>query len=115
MMMNELFALTDYAECCKDDKLSTAWMNIIMMQEGSYMDILSRLAPKQKMLLQAIAKEGKVRGITSADFVKKYSLPSASSVQSALKALVGNDIITQEEESYRIYDYFFAEWLRRKY
>ena len=115
MMMNELFALTDYAECCKDDKLSTAWMNIIMMQSGSYMDILSRLAPKQKMLLQAIAKEGRVKGITSADFVKRYSLPSASSVQSALKALVGNDIVTQEEDSYRIYDYFFAEWLRRKY
>ena len=115
MMMNELFALTDYAECCVADKLGAAWTNIVMMQSGSYMDILSRLAPKQKMLLQAIAKEGRVTGITSADFVKKYSLPSASSVQSALKALVGNDIVTLEEDSYRIYDYFFAEWLRRKF
>ena len=115
MMMNELFALTDYAECCNTDKLGTAWTNVIQMQEGSYLDILSRLAPKQKMLLQAVAKEGRVTGITSADFVKKYSLPSASSVQSALKALVGNDIVTQETGAYRIYDYFFAEWLRRKF
>lgn len=115
MIMNELFALTDYAECCKADKLSTAWTNVIMMQSGSYMDILSKLAPKQKMLLQAIAKAGRVTGITSADFVKKYSLPSASSVQAALKALVNNDIVTQEDDTYRIYDYFFAEWTRRMF
>lgn len=115
MMMNELFALTDYADCCTTDKLSVAWSNIVMMQSGGYMDILSRLAPKQKMLLQAIAKEGRVTGITSSDFVNKYRLPSASSVQSALKALVSNDIVTQEDDTYRIYDYFFAEWLRREF
>ena len=41
-------------------------------------------------------------------FVKK----SASSVQSALKGLMKKDLITRTEKGYRVYDFFFAEWLR---
>lgn len=115
MMMNELFALTDHDELCGMDKLDTAWKNVIQMQEGSYKDQLSRLAPKQKLVLQAIAKEGVASSITSSAFIKKYSLPSASSVQSAIKPLLKYDLVTQEEGKYRVYDYFFAEWLRKEY
>ena len=85
------------------------------MQEGSYKDLLSRLAPKQKIVLQAIAREGEAKGITSSAFMKKYNLPSASSVQAALKPLLKSDLVTQEEDIYRVYDYFFAEWLKRMY
>lgn len=115
MMMNELFALTGHDELCGMDKLDTAWKNVIQMQEGSYKDQLSRLAPKQKLVLQAIAKEGVASSITSSAFIKKYSLPSASSVQSAIKPLLKYDLVTQEEGKYRVYDYFFAEWLRKEY
>lgn len=115
MMMNELFALTGHNELCGMDKLDTAWKNVIQMQEGSYKDQLSRLAPKQKLVLQAIAKEGVASSITSSAFIKKYSLPSASSVQSAIKPLLKYDLVTQEEGKYRVYDYFFAEWLRKEY
>ena len=48
-------------------------------------------------------------------FIRKYSLTSASSVQSALKSLLKNDWVTQEGDAYRVYDYFFAEWLREEY
>ena len=115
MMMNELFALTGHDELCGMDKLETAWKNVIQMQEGSYKDQLSRLAPKQKLVLQAIAKEGVASSITSSAFIKKYNLPSASSVQSAIKPLLKYDLVTQEEGKYRVYDYFFAEWLRKEY
>lgn len=115
MMMNELFALTAPGECCGMDKLDIAWRNVILMQEGSYKDLLSRLAPKQKMVLQAIAKEGEANGVTSSSFMRKYNLPSASSVQSAMKPLLKNDLVTQEGDVYRVYDYFFAEWLRNVY
>ena len=40
-------------------------------------------------------------------------LPSASSVQSAVKPLLKNDLITQEDGFYRVYDYFFADWMAR--
>ena len=89
--------------------------NVIRSQEGSYKELLSHLAPKQKAVLQAIAKEGRASGVTSAAFIRKYSLTSASSVQSALKSLLKNDWVTQEGDAYRVYDYFFAEWLREEY
>lgn len=115
MMMNELFALTATGECCGTDKILVAWHNVIQSQESSYKDLLSRLAPKQKMVLQAIAKEGQASGITSSAFIRKYNLISASSVQSAVKPLLKADLVTQEGDIYRVYDYFFAEWLKKVY
>ena len=115
MMMNELFALTGHDELCDVEKLEEARFNVIQLQEASYKDLLSRLAPKQKLLLQAIAKERLVKGITSSAFIKKYNLSSASSVQAALKPLLKNDIVTQNEDAYRVYDYFFSEWLASSY
>ena len=112
MMMNELFALTPHHGFCGREKWETALDNVIQTQEGSYLELLSRLAPKQKMLLQAIAKEGEVQGITSSAFIRKYNLPSASSVQSALRPLLRNGWVSQSGDTYRVYDYFFALWLR---
>ena len=87
-----------------------------MSQESSFKDLLANIPPKQKMVLQAIAKEGIANGITSSKFVKKYNLNSASSVQAAVKQLLNNGILTQNEDAtYRVYDYFFSEWLATKY
>ena len=115
MVMNELFALTAPSECCPADRLETALTNVIQTQESSYKDLLSNLAPRQKMVLQAIAKEGKANNITSSSFIKKYNLPSASSVQAAIKPLLKNDWVTQDNGYYQVYDYFCAEWLRKEY
>ena len=115
MMMNELFALTGHDETCGVDKLDEARKNVIQAQEVSYKELLARLAPKQKLILQAIAKERLVKGITSSAFIKKYNLPSASSVQAALKPLLKNDLVTQDGDAYRVYDYFFSEWLANSY
>ena len=115
MMMNELFALTNEGETCHADMISEAQRNVVMSQESSYKDILSSIPPKQKIVLQAIAKEGTANSITSTKFIKKYNLNSASAVQAAVKLLLQNDIITKDENSYRVYDYFFAEWLAKVY
>ena len=115
MMMNELFALTKEDMTCSPEYIDFAWENIIMAQEDRYQAILYGLAPKQKQLLYAIAKDKTVEGITSSEFVKSHRLVSASSVQAALKPLLKNDIVTCEEGKYRIYDYFFADYLARKY
>lgn len=115
MMMNELFALTGHDEICGMEKLDEAYRNVIQLQEPIYKDMLSNLPPKQKLLLQAIAKEKAVKGITSAAFIKKYNQVSASSVQSALKPLLKNDVVTMDDGVYRIYDYFFSEWLANTY
>lgn len=115
MMMNELFALTEDGAICHVDMIPEAQRNVVMSQESGYKDILSNIPPKQKIVLQAIAKEGVAKSITSAKFIKKYNLNSASAVQAAIKLLLQNDIITKNENSYRVYDYFFAEWLAKVY
>lgn len=115
MLMNELFSLTANDELCDTDKLEIAMQNVILIQESSYQDLMSRLPPKQKLILQAIAREDVAKSVTSSAFIKKYHLPSASSVQSAIKGLLKNDIITQEDDAYRVYDYFFATWLAKDY
>ncbi len=115
MMMNEMFALTKEGMICTTEYIDFAWDNIIMAQEDRYQAILYGLAPKQKQLLQAIARDRTVEGITSSDFIKRHRLVSASSVQAALKPLLKNDIVTCEDGIYRIYDYFFADYLAKKY
>lgn len=115
MLMNELFALTPEGSTCTKDMIEEASRNVLMSQESSYKDMLSNLAPRQKMVLQAIAKEGVAQNVTSANFIKKYSLNSASSVQSAVKMLLKNDLLTHTEQGYRLYDYFLSEWIAKVY
>ena len=67
----------------------------------------------EKELLIAICKEGKATALTSGKFIHKYSLPSSSSVQSALKGLLEKDFVTKEGAFYMVYDRFFSLWLRR--
>lgn len=112
MLMNELFAMTAVGGTCLFSMISEAEHNVIQTQSESYRDLMAQLPPKQKMVLQAIAREVSAQNITSSKFVKKYSLNSASSVQAAVKLLLKNDIITQADGIYRVYDRFFAHWLR---
>lgn len=115
MMMNELFALTDKGMICTPEYIDIAWDNIILAQEDRFQGILHNLAPKQKHVLTAIAKDRNAVGITSSDFIRRHNLVSASSVQAAMKPLLKNEIVINEDGKYRIYDYFFADYLARMY
>lgn len=113
MLMNELFALTMPGEACGEDRIPEAMYNVVMTQEVQYKELLSLIPPKQKLVLQAIACEGRASGVTSAQFIRKYHLPSASSIQSAIKGLVEKDILTAEDGTYRVYDYFLRYWVAK--
>lgn len=113
-VLNELFYLTDKGSPCEADMIPVAMENILSGQQDNYSQLMTLISTKQKMLLQAIAREGTARQITSAAFLRKHNLPSASSIQSALKGLMEKDIIVrQDDNSYRIYDYFFSKWLAK--
>ncbi len=115
MIMNELYSLTPEGGVCTPDFIDAAKRNVIQVQGYSYREILSNLSLKQRQVLQALAKEGVVRGITSSEFVTKHRLGSSSSVQSAVAPLVEKDIVTKRESGYRIYDYFLAEWIQMNF
>lgn len=115
MLMNELFSLTPMGTQCTNALLEEAMQNVVMSQEVQYKELLSLVPPKQKQVLQAIAREGRATGITSAQFIRKYQLPSASSIQSAVKGLIEKEILTFDDGCYRIYDYFLSYWIARVY
>ena len=115
MLLNELFAITEKNHNCRMEQYPTALKNVIQTQETSYKDTLSNISAKQKPVLFAIAKESEATNMTSVKFLKENNLSSSSSVQAALKGLLEKDIITRTEKGYKVYDYFFAEWLRQNY
>lgn len=114
-LLNTLFSLTPEHESCDENLLPEAIEQIINSYRYTYKELLFRLPEKQKEVLIAINKEGKARSVTSGDFIHKYSLSSASSVQSAIKALLDKDFITLEQGEYQIYDRFLGIWLIDNY
>jgi len=114
-MLNVLYDLTPKGEVCDSSFIPYALGEIINSFQYAYSEILFRLPEKQKELLVAIAKEGKVKGLTSGNFVKKHNLLSTSSVQAALKVLLDKDFITKEMDVFRVYDKFFGIWLTINY
>lgn len=112
MVLNELFSLTPAGGNCEREMIGEAERNVIDIQHGSYETLLAQLSSRQKAIVQAIAKDWKVTGITSAKFISRHHLGSASSVQAAVKPLLASDVVYRDAETYRIYDYFFAQWMR---
>ena len=114
-VFNEAFAITGKGETCKLDTIFEAIDRILSDKETTYMEILSALSEKQKPLLYAIAAEGMASRVTSMAFAKKHNLESASAIQSAIKQLLNQNLITEIHKEYSVTDKFFALWMNRIY
>ncbi len=112
---NEAFANTPEGEECTLGTIRAAIDNMVASNDTIFREILSNIPEKQKELLYAIAKEGEAERITSAAFIKRHSLTSASSVQSAMKKLLEKDIITEINKVFSVTDKLFAMWINRLY
>ena len=97
---NEAFADTLVGGECTIEVIRTAIEGMIAANDTIFREILSNIPEKQKELLYAIAKVGEAENVTSAKFIKRYSLTSASSVQSATKKLLEKYIITEINKVY---------------
>lgn len=114
-MLNMLFSMTPLHETCTKEMITEALKAVITSYRYTFEETLFRLPERQKELLIAITKEGEAKSVTSGQFISKYSLASASSVQAALKGLLEKDFITHEQGIYRTYDRFFCIWLTERY
>lgn len=112
---NEIYSHTPEGGYAEKKLLENAIDEILFSYDTLFRERLSRLTPRQKELLFAIAKEKKVELITSMEFVTKNALSSVSSVQSALKSLMNFNIIGKEKGAYLVEDRFFSQWLRKNY
>ena len=112
VLLNEMYELTAESETCVASCLEIALQNVVRVQEPFYREMLTMLSPKQRSTLFAIVKEGDAKNITSMPFVNKYALGSAGSVQSAMKGLMERDFVVKNENIYRVYDVFFAQFIK---
>lgn len=112
---NESFADTPEGGSCTMEIVRTAITALIDSYDTIFREILSNIPEKQKELLYAIALDGEASAITSAAFVRKHSLSSASSVQSAVKKLLEKDLITENGKIYAVSDKFFGIWISTQF
>jgi hypothetical protein len=54
---------------------------------------------------------GPVKEPYTSEFAKSVGLATATSLRRALEALVGEELVTQRQGLYRVFDPFFAAWL----
>lgn len=112
---NEAFADTPEGGECGIDTIRRTIDEMIASNDTIFREILSNIPEKQKALLYAIARDGEAVRITSADFIKRHSLASASSVQSAAKKLLEKDYITEINKVFSVNDKLFAMWINKTY
>lgn len=112
---NEAFADTSQGEACTIEMLKQTIDNLIESNATIFREILSNVPEKQKELLYAIARDGEATQITSAQFIKRHSLASSSSVQSAIKKLLEKDMVTEINKTYSVTDKLFAMWMNCTY
>lgn len=114
-LFNTLYAHTSVGDECKVADVEEALDYVIKTQVYSFEETMFRLPEKQKMVLIALAKNGPSKAITSSAFLQKYRLPSASTVQSAVRGLLEKDFVTYERGVYTVYDLFLGYWIQREF
>ncbi len=112
---NEVFALMNDGEVCSRECIIQAINNVIDSKEPLFQELLSNIPERQKPLLYAIAADGEVEKITSAAFIKKHKLLSASANQYAAKQLMASGVITKLHGKYSLSEQFFDIWINKLY
>lgn len=86
---------------------------LLNQQHTVFEESWQRLTLAQRAVLRAIVLESG-RELLSADVRSRHRLPGASSVQSALAALVRQDIVMKEQGRYLVNDSLYREWMARR-
>lgn len=113
LSMNEAFALTASGEAIDVDNFNTIIRHMIDIKRFTFEDRYQNLTEKQKAVLKALAEEfPNTPAPTSREFIEKYHLKTASSVQTAIKSLVEKKIMREYHGERQISDLLFVLWLK---
>ena len=114
-LLNELYSWTQPGDAATEDFVLPVLDHILKLGARAFREQLSTMAESQKQLLIAVAREGKVQGVTSYAFCRKHALKSPSTAQSALRALYDKEIVTREGMEYSVTNRLFGLWLQNEY
>ena len=110
-VLNRLYE--NYRNVGNMEQLRSTILSVVESKTPQYESLTQFMTDNQFSLLKAIAKEGIVKEPTGKDFLKKYRLPSASSVKTALDTLADKELLYRQADGYIVYDRFLGLWLRR--
>ena len=116
-LCNEIFA----AEPQKVDiaAVNSACLEILERETTNFLQYREMLTQQQWRILIAVAKEDEVEKITSAEFLMKYKIGSATNSRRAIESLMNKELILEntglEKTSYQVYNVFFSRWLAKQY
>lgn len=96
-----------------DETVAEVQNEIIASRDSLYCNYRNLLTDKQYSLLRAIAIEDGVSKPNAGEFIKKYDLGTASTVNSALKTLVAKELVYHESGLYKLYDVFQKKWFQQ--
>ncbi len=108
-IMNRIYSLPDLE--LNGITVKDILIQVVLENEPIYHSYRKMLTSFQWQVLKSIAKERKVSNPTSKAFINRYSLGSASSVQTVFKALLDKELIFEANGEYFVYDRFFSKWL----
>jgi AAA+ ATPase superfamily predicted ATPase len=119
-IMNVAFSLTPENEACEIDTIRRAIDEIVSSNDYDYRTRLMTMSVPQKEVLYAVGRKGVVTQITGSEFVSKFRLGSASSVQSALRKLRADGWLAESfdaegNKQYQLSDIFLTLWIQTKY
>lgn len=117
---NVAFDMTKTGQECSLHLLEQAIEEILDDKERDFQNILSHITERPKELLIAIAIDGLVESPTSGAFIRRHKLQSTSSVQSSVKQLLQDDLLTYHlndngKKVYSVSDTFMQLWLQRSF
>ncbi len=96
----------------KKDNIVKVFEDILTENEPVFINYRNMLTNSQWNLLKAIALENTVKEPTSNQFIKKYNLGGASTVQRGLKSLLKDEMITFYNNEFIVSDVFLFNWFK---
>lgn len=94
-------------------QVNEAILNVVNKSSMLFEGLTGFLTANQLSLLKGIAKAGLVASPQSSEFIRRYGLPSASSVKTALDVLLDKELVYHQPSGYVVYDRFLALWLKQ--
>lgn len=110
LAMNKLYQARPRKWKSRDFEL--CFRQIIAEEENHFVTIQNLLTDLQWRVLEAIALEGDVEQVTGKNWLQKYKLGSASSIQAVIKAMEEREMIVRQENGFRLMNPMMEHWFR---
>jgi len=97
----------------KEEEVELILSEVLQQNQSIYADFARLLSRNQWSLYKAIAKEEPLHNPMGKDFISKHQLGAASTVSTALKALLKLGLVINDNGAYHIHDVLIGRWMAK--